>query len=198
MNIDLLMTADGDTGLVSDTGFESPVAGVLFDAETTLLTIELSSLETLHLNIPVEDRLGKCLLHAMRMHVGVLGNGRIEDSRQVPLMLINDPENPGGFESPVRPSRSVAAFEHFMRRCVTGQPVHRDDLGDELTAEGVATGLNRAVLQFAPHLARARAMEAAPTIAPRAPGFGPGGTSPVRYRSTGRPGPGNDDGESSN
>ncbi|MCB9989991.1 MAG: hypothetical protein H6867_01265 [Rhodospirillales bacterium] len=194
MNIDLLVTQQGDAGLVCDAGFDSPVAGVLFDAETREVTLEYANLETTHLNIPVEDDIAEMLLWAMSVQVGVIAQNQVQDNRQVPLMLLNDPDGMPGRELPMKASNSVVAFERFLKACVTGQPLHRDDLGNEDDSGSVMGGMNRAVLQFAPHLARQRTLEATHDLnmsGPAAPGMGMGGgggggAPPLRQRSTGQ------------
>ncbi len=191
MNIDLLLTRQHDAGLVCDGAFDSPVAGVLFDAQTRQITLEYASLDTLDLNIPVEDDIAEALLYAMAIQIGVIENGQIEDNRQVPLMLLNDPDGMPGRDMPLKPSRSVSAFESFLKNCVTGQPLHREDLGNEDSSGSVMGGMNRAVLQFAPHLARQRTLEASHNLnmsGPSAPGMGMGGGGggmpPIRQRSS--------------
>jgi len=193
VNIDLLLTQQGDAGLVCDGAFESPVAGVIFDAEMRQITLEHANLDTAELNIPVEDDIAQALLWATSVQVGVIEGGQIQDNRQVPLMLLNDPDAEPGYDKPSRASNSVTAFERFLKACVTGQPLHRDDLGDEDESGSVVGGMNRAVLQFAPHLARQRTLEASHDLklhgpAPMAPGMGLGGgggsaTPPLRQRS---------------
>ena len=190
MNIDLLLTNQGDAGLVCDGEFESPVAGVLFDAEMRQLTLEHANMDTVELNIPVEDDMAEALLWATSVQVGVIAGGQIQDNRQVPLMLLNDPDGAPGQERPSRASNSVTAFERFLKAAVAGQPIHRDDLGDEKVSGSVVGGINRAVLDFAPHLARQRTLEATHDLklngpAPSAPGMGMGGGggAPLRHRS---------------
>ena len=189
MNIDLLMTRQGDAGLVCDGAFESPVAGVMFDAETRQITLEYANLDTTDLNIPVEDDIADALLWAMSMQIGVIEEGQIQDNRQVPLMLLNDPDGMPGRDAPVKPTKSVTAFEAFLKACVTGQPLHRDDLGNEEISGSVVGGINRAVLDFAPHLARQKTLEASHDLnmgGPAVPGMGMGGggASPLRQRSS--------------
>lgn len=191
MNIDLLLTQQNDAGLVSDREFESPVAGIMFDAETRQLTMEFADLDTYELNIPVEDDISEALLWATAIQVGVIANGQIQDNRQVPLMLLNDPDGMPGKERPMRPSNSVTAFENFLKACIAGQPIHRDDLGNEDASGSVMGGINRSVLEFAPHLARQRTLEASHDLnmsGPAAPGMGMGGGggggAPLRQRSS--------------
>jgi hypothetical protein len=206
MNIDLLLSQAGHIGLVSDRAFASPVAGVMFDTGTGLMSLEFSDADALDLNIPVEREFGERLEGMLDVYIGTIENGVITDSRRVPVVLLDDPfggSNAGHF--PVRPARALNAFENFLKRCVAGQPLHRDDLGDEGSAGGVMGGMNPAVLQFSPQLARQRAMEAArhaaPTAAPSAPGFGPkgmgggGGSGGVRRAPPVRRPPAEDDGE---
>lgn len=178
LNIDLLVTAENEVGLVSDKGFGHNVAGVMFDMQSGQITLEFGDADPLELNIPVEIETGEGLYNIPVIHVGIIENGVIADSRQVPLVMLHDPfggGNAGHF--PVRPRSSVVAFESFMKRCIAGQPVHRADLGDESKTGTVLGGMSAAVLQFAPHLARQRAMEIAPQMhhAPKAPGLGPSG-----------------------
>lgn len=178
MNIDLLLTDQGEPGLVSDTGFDHPVAGVMYDAESGQITLEFGEAEPLELNIPIGSETGDGLRHIIEIQVGIIERGMIADNRQVPLVLLNDPfggGNAGRFA--VRPRNSVSSFESFMRRCTSGQPVHRDDLGDERHAGSILGSVSPAVLQFAPHLARQKTLEASPHLAPAppAPGMGPGG-----------------------
>jgi hypothetical protein len=197
MDIDLLITEKGQAGLVATgSGFESAPAGAMFDAETHSLTLEFDE-DSLELNIPVDSEFAPALLYAAAVQVGVIDKGVIQGSWQVPLMLINDPDNVRGpgRERPMRPSNSVLAFERFLQGAAAGQPVHRDDLGNELSAGSVMSGLNTAILQFAPNLARQRTMEAAPKPAPsgpsgpRGPGGmgGGGGAPPARTRGNTMP-----------
>lgn len=180
------MTEQGEAGLVCDAGLGSPAAGVMFDAETRALCVELADHSSFEMNIPVEDQMAENLLCASAIQIGTIENGEIQDNQQVPLMLVNDPEGLSTRGRPVRPSRSVLVFESFLKRCVAAQPVHRDDLGDEKTLEGVMGGINTAVLKFAPNLARQRVMEVSPHLAPKgpaAPGLGlgrGGGVTPTR------------------
>ncbi len=195
MNIDLLMTQQGDAGLVSDQEFESPVAGIMFDAQTRQITLEHANMDTVDMNIPVEDDITDALLWATSIQVGVITNGQIQDNRQIPLMLLNDPDGQPGRDAPMRPSNSVTAFEHFLKTCVTGQPIHREDLGNEDVSGSVVGGINRAVLEFSPQLSRQRTLEASHDLnmggGPSAPGMNMGGgggggssTPPLRQRSS--------------
>ncbi len=180
MNIDLLLTKNGDAGLVCDGAFESPVAGVIFDAEMRQVTLEYANLETTEMNIPVEDGIAESLLWAFALQVGVIVDDKIQETRQVPLMHLNDPGGQAGYQKPARASSSVSMFERFLKDCSTGQPLHRDDLGDESVSGSVVGGVNRAVLQFAPQLARQKTLEATHDLkmagpAPSGPGMGLGG-----------------------
>lgn len=180
MNIDLLQSKEGQMAIVGDRSFDSPVAGVMFDIQTGLMSLEFADDEPLDMNIPIEQDFGAHFDLMLDIYVGSIENGAITDARRVPVMLMNDPfggGNTGRFA--VKPGRALGAFEAFLKKCVAGQPLHRDDLGDEGSAGGVMGGINPAVLQFSPQLARQRAIEAAhraaPVAAPSAPGFGPKG-----------------------
>ena len=171
MNIDLLVSNQNIVGLISDERFAGSIAGVMFDAETGVMMLEFTDSDSLELNIPVEMSIAEIVMGRPDIQMGILENGAFADTRQLPIILQNDPfggGNAGGFAA--RPRNSVMDFENFMKRCVSGQPVHRDDLGDENAAESVMAGFNPAVLQFAPHLARQRNMEATPKMQPSGPG----------------------------
>lgn len=201
LDIDLLLTEKGQAGLVATKAFDSALAGALFDAETHSLTLEFRD-DTLELNIPVDTEFAPALLYATAVQVGVLEKGVIQSSWQVPLLLINDPESKApGRERPMKPSNSALAFERFLQGAVAGQPVHRDDLGNEMSAGSVMSGINTQILQFAPALARQRTMEAAPKAAPQGPSGpsgpsgmgGGGGGAPIRQRGPSQTRPPEDD-----
>jgi len=163
MNIDLLLTQRGESGFLCDEGFFNPVAGVMFDAESCQITLEFADMDSMDLNIPVDHDFVERLLYARSMQLGAIVDGQITSSRQIPIVLINDPHG-GPLAMPARGSNSVIGFERFLKACVAGQPVHRENLGDEATADSVMGGINTSVLQYAPQLARQRAMEAAPKV----------------------------------
>lgn len=188
MNIDLLVSTQNVAGLICDESFKATLAGIMFDAETGVMHVEFADADSLELNIPVELDIARVLADRVDIHLGVLDRGAFSETRQLPLILLNDPfggGNAGYFA--VKPRQSVLDFENFMKKAITGQPVHRDDLGDEAAAESVMAGFNPAVLQFAPHLSRQRNMEAAPKMSPSGPGpsmgmgGGGGGTPGTSY-----------------
>lgn len=175
------MTDRGEPGLLCDDDFSAAVAGVLFDAESRQLCIEFADMDSIDLNIPVEEDYIQPMLYSQFVQIGTLRDGVLTSSRQVPVLFLNDPYGVAA-SPPPKASSSVLQFESFMKRCVAGQPIHRDDLGDEEKMDSVMSGANAAALQFAPQLARQRTMEAAPRgpapkgPAPSSPG-GPGGMS---------------------
>lgn len=169
MNIDLLLTAQGEAGLVCDAAAGSPVAGVMFDSDTGQITLEYVDLDPLDLNIPVDDSYIETLYYATSIQVGTIVDGEIRESRQVPILLTNDPQANSDRARFAKPRASTLAFEKFMKACVTGQPIHRNDLSDESSSGSVMGGMTPAILKFAPHLARQRTLEAAPHLAPKGP-----------------------------
>lgn len=197
MNIDLFITKEGDAGLVCDEMPDNPLAGALYDAETHQLTFEYSNMDILELNIPVQDEISEILLMTPALHIGVIAEKQIHLSRQVPLMLLNDPYG-AAMQMPKAASNSVIAFETFLKNCVSGQPVHRENLDTDMDMESSASvvgGINRSVLDFAPQLQRQKVLEAKhgyqPTgPAPSTPGLGGGpagggGTFKAPPRKTG-------------
>lgn len=81
----------------------------------------------------------------------------------------------------------VGDVQTWLKNAVTGQPAHRDNLGDVASSGGVLQGLSRATLQAAPLLAKQLVAEQslvqkaqlqnAPRMAP--PSLGPGATTPM-------------------
>ena len=146
MNIDLLLTQQGEAGLLCDSLFPNPVAAIMLDAELHQISLEFSDMESMDLNIPVEDSFLHSLLYAEFIQVGAVVDGTISASNQVPIVFLNDPYGTGQPSIPPKAKNSVLEFENFMKRAVTGQPAHRDDLGDEATADSVMSGLKMSIV----------------------------------------------------
>ncbi len=178
MNIDLLFTKDGEPGLICDEPFDHPAMAVLFDMSERVMSVEFEEMDSRQLNIPVEDDFANALYYSERIQLGVILEGKIAGTLQLPLILLEEGEllTTGKM---ARPQSSIVSFERFVRTCETGQPVHRDELGNEATLGSVMDATVMVAPQFAPQLARQRALEAGPKtpgMSPRAPGpLGPGG-----------------------
>ena len=160
MNIDLLFTKSDEAGLIASENLMKKASGVVLDSETGILTLEYVDADYMELNIPLERQFADMLAHAPFIHIGAVKNGNIAQAYQIPLMLLDDPyrgsmnrdvENEG--QSP------LVAFGAFVKNCVTGQPAHRDDLGDEDSMGCVLGDDTPTSLQFAPHLEKRQAME---------------------------------------
>lgn len=85
---------------------------------------------------------------------------------------------------------STAQFLKFMKEVQGGQPLHREDLGDEDSAErSVLGGMSTATIQLAPQLqqqlTRDIAPKAAPKAAPPSMGMGMGGGGGGMVRGSG-------------
>ncbi|MCB1783496.1 MAG: hypothetical protein KDI13_05820 [Alphaproteobacteria bacterium] len=178
MNIDLLFTPKNEAGLICSSNLVTKAVAALFDLETGILSLELSDMDSLELNIPVEEEFRERLDHCPQVHVGAVKEGKIAQAYQVPLMLLDDPYRAQAFSRVKPPKKPLAAFQYFLKSCTFGQPVHRDDAGDESTMGCILGDVVPAAVEFAPHLARRLSMEVAPTAAPTfAPGLGMGGSS---------------------
>ena len=182
MNIDLLFTQEGEAGLIASDIPLKKIAGVLVDVESGLLSIEYVDMDHLEMNIPVEAEFFTPLEHNQTLHIGAYKAGHIAQAYQIPLMFLDDPYRADALSKTEVSKTPLLAFGSFVKRCIAGQPVHRDDLGDE---EAVGCILGDAVpssLEFAPHLARRLGMEVQPKAqpsapGPSAPGLGGGGSS---------------------
>jgi hypothetical protein len=191
MNIDLFFTGKGEPGLICDRPFDDQVIAVFFDPDERHLSAEMDGHHSLLMNIPVQDELLESLRYCDTIGIGVVTGDVITQSLQVPLIAIED-DFMQSLALPKFRGSSVASLESFIRNCQTGQPVHRDDLGDETALDTIMKAGTMSSPQFSPQLAHQRRLEAAPRApAPgNVPSFGPGGGggaggggSPV-YRKT--------------
>lgn len=176
MNIDLLITPQHQVGLLSSENLIKKAVGVLFDNETSTLSIEYVDSDHLDLNIPVESEFFGILDGNALIQLGAVKNGKIAQAYQVPLMFLNDPYRAEAFEKVEPPKQPLQSFYYFVKKCILGQPVHRDDAGDEDTAGCILGDVVPSSLEFANHLARRHGMEMGKHAAniPNAPGMGLG------------------------
>ncbi|MCB1592150.1 MAG: hypothetical protein KDI90_06825 [Alphaproteobacteria bacterium] len=177
MDIDFLLTDKGEVGLLSSENFVKKIAGILFDHETGRMTLEYTDMDYLDLNIPVEPEFFNVLDMALMIHIGAVKNNHISQAYQVPLMFLNDPYRVEIFQHVRPPPKPLESFFYFISSCVLGQPVHRKDAGDEDTLGCILGDTLPSMLEFAPHLARRKAIESRPEFAfsPQAPVLGLGG-----------------------
>ncbi len=180
MNIDLLFTGQGEAGLICSENLLKKAAGIVFDTQTGVLTVEYADMDFMEFNIPVEPDYFEALDQNAQIHVGAVKNGKISQAYQIPFMFLDDPYRMEAFKNIRQPSNPLVAFERFVKTCVAGQPVHREDLGNEDAMGCILGDAVPSALEFAPHLARRHQMEAAPKAAPNlnlgpsAPGLGLG------------------------
>ena len=198
MNIDLLFSADHEAGLITNANFVQKAIGVTFDPAASLLTIEFADMDMLDMNIPLDQTFSGALQHCELLYLGAVIDGTIAQAYQVPLMFLDDPYRAEALGRGQHP-QPLAAFNHFVKNCTIGQPVHRDDLDNDESMGCVLGEASPSALQFAPHLQRQHGLEIQPTAAPSAPGFnapglgsaGGGGHSRIVRRDT--PPPKDDD-----
>ena len=179
MDIDLLVTPEGEAGLLCSKNLFKKAVGALLDTQSGVLSFEFADMDHMDLNIPIEDEFYGALNTCALIHIGSVIDGKIAQAYQVPLMFLDDPYRADAFKNTKPPKKPLAAFEYFIRRCVLGQPVNRTDAGDEETSGCILGDTLPSSLQFAPHLARRHSIEVAPTASPHinAPGMGMGGNT---------------------
>lgn len=177
MNIDLLLTEQGEAGLIFSKNTPQKIAGILFDTQNGLLSLEFVDMDFLDLNIPVDEYYNQYLDINPTLHIGSIKDGQIGQAYQVPLMFSDDPYR-NEIQKAEQPANPLMAFNYFVKKCIAGQPVHRDDLSDDAATGCILGDASPSSLEFAPHLARRHALEAKPNIAPvNAPSMGLGGSS---------------------
>jgi len=161
MNIDLFTSTTHECGLICNAMFPSMPVGIIFDVETSDMTVELLEDAPFHMNIPVQEELTNSLLNAKVIHIGFLIENEVQDTISVPIMLLNDPYGGefSGMNPATKPTRSIIAFEDFMKRCAYAQALHRDNLGDETDSVSILRSNDPKNLQFAASLTRQRQAE---------------------------------------
>ncbi len=166
MNIDLFLNPHGESGLLLDRLPMQAAAGVIYDAQTREMTVELQGGEEdpLHLNIPVEDTHTDLILLTRKIYIGAVKDGQIGLTLEVPLFYLNDPYGASFADthSGFAPRRSLKGFEQFMKRCSAAQPIHRVDLGNEDLLGSVLRGMDPRALEFVPELLRQQLLENVP------------------------------------
>lgn len=184
MNIDLLFTAEGEAGLICSENPVKKAIGIVFDTTTGVLTAEYADMDYMEYNIPVEGDYFATLDQNSQIHLGAVKAGNISQAYQVPFMFLDDPYRTEAMNNAPPSPAPLAAFGLFIKACVAGQPVHREDLGDENAMGCILGDAVPSSLQFAPHLARRHSMEAAPkaapSLGPSAPGLGTSGGGGMR------------------
>lgn len=164
MNIDLFITKSGQTGLIATKAFDEVPAGVLFDAETLLLTIEFIKEDPFHCNIPIDVSLREKLLFANAFYIGLMEEKIITEALRLPLMLLNDPYKDSNTQLSAleKPMRSLKDFDQFLKNSAFAQALHRDDLSDEGDSQSILKGARTKELQYAAKLQRQPVMEITP------------------------------------
>ena len=128
MNIDLLLTEQGEAGLIFSKNTPQKIAGILFDTQNGLLSLEFVDMDFLDLNIPVDEYYNQYLDINPTLHIGSIKDGQIGQAYQVPLMFSDDPYR-NEIQKAEQPANPLMAFNYFVKKCIAGQPVHRDDAG---------------------------------------------------------------------
>src|SRR5688572_1371229 len=149
MDIDLLFTEQGEAGLIANGNFIKKAIGVVLDTKSGLLTLEYADSDYMEFNIPVESDFFNILDNCAQIHVGAIKNGNIAQAYQVPLMFLDDPYRGEMLRNIRQPANPLEAFNYFVKKCTAGQPVHRDDLGDEKSMGCILGEASPTALQFA-------------------------------------------------
>ncbi|MCB1531995.1 MAG: hypothetical protein KDJ35_03905 [Alphaproteobacteria bacterium] len=185
MDIDLLFTESSEAGLICSENTVKKVIGAVLDTKSGILTLEYADSDFMETNIPVDPEHFPALDQTQQLHIGAVKDGHIAQAYQIPLMFQDDPYRGEVLARARQHPNPLQAFEFFVKHCVRGQPVFRDDLGDESTMGCILGDAVPSSLQFAPHLARRHALEAKPQatpsgLGPSGPGLGSGGGSVSR------------------
>lgn len=178
MNIDLLITPRGEIGLLSNQNLVTKAIGAIYDRDANSLSLEFETQDPIDLNIPVENEFYGYIDQSPLIQFGSVIEGNIAQAYQVPLAVLGDVERTRAFQHVQPNDRPLQTFYYFIKNCSFGQPVHREDAGNEETSGPVSGEANLSSLEFAPHLARRHSMEMNPAAAPQmnVPGLGLGGS----------------------
>src|SRR5690606_453019 len=149
-----LFTEHGETGLICSENLVQKALGIVFDTQTGSLSLEFADMDYMDLNIPVEEEFFETLDFCAQIHIGAIKDGHIAQAYQIPFMFLDDPYRGEALRNIQQPKNPLDAFNYFVKQCVVGQPVHREDLGNEDTMRCVLGDASPTSLEFAPHLAR--------------------------------------------
>lgn len=179
MNIDLLITPRGEIGLLSNQNLVTKAIGAIYDRDASTLSLEFETTHPIDLNIPVEKEFYYYIDQSPLLHFGSVVEGDIAQAYQIPLAVLGDVERTRAFQHIQPGNKPLQTFYYFIKNCSFGQPVHREDAGNEDTSGPVSGEANLSSLEFAPHLARRHGMEINSAAAPQmnVPGLGLGGSS---------------------
>ncbi len=166
MDIDLLFSDDGQAGLITARNFIKKIAGVTFETSTSTMALEYIDQDEALLNIPVENTFIENLDLCAQIHIGAIQNGQISQAYQVPLLFLDDPYRAEMITASARSIQPLGEFANFMTKCAFGQPINRNDLGNEEASGCILDENSRSSLDFAPHLIRRHSMENAPRAIP--------------------------------
>ncbi len=159
MNIDLLVTQKGEVGLLCSKNLIGRASATILDPSNGMLVVEFATMDSMGLNIPIESEFFDLLDNSPFLHVGSVVDGKIGQAYQVPLMILNDPYRMQLLGHAKPPEKPLSAFRYFAQNCVLGQPVHRDDMGDESTSGGILGDTSPSSLEFAQQLTKRHSME---------------------------------------
>ena len=91
MDIDLLISKNGDVCLVSTGRFKSPVTAAIFDHETQEMSLEFGeTMESMDLNIPVSHDIISYLSQKDSLFIIGTDKVHIHEAFRIPLMHLND------------------------------------------------------------------------------------------------------------
>lgn len=185
MNIDLFLTGAGQAGLMCQGSFKEPPAGIIFDAEVMEMTAEFINQDPLHFNINVDHAIKETLLDRKTIYLGVIFDGVVNETLDMPLFVLNDPYSGGNtnLDKSAETVRHIKGFDSFIKRSKFAQAIHREDLANEETIQSVLHDQNLQALAYSPLLERQMKMEVAPQVvatpmAVPSPGLG-GGAAPT-------------------
>lgn len=191
MNIDLLVTQKGEAGLLCSKNLIAKALGAILDTDNGILSLEFEIMDQMDLNIPIEAEYFELLDATTHLHVGSVKDNKIGQAYQIPLLFLNDPYRTQMLQHTRLPEKPLSAFHYFVKNCVLGQPVHRDDMGDEETIGCILGDITPSSLEFAQHLVRRHGMELQNIQVQElnVPGLGLGGSGSARrtnYTNSGK------------
>ena len=196
MNVDLVVSNSDEIGIISDTPFDKEVEAIQLDQGSSMVILGLAKgKEAKLMNVPIGITMLQYILDNDRCHIAIIKNGQVIDTKQVPVFVTNPvPEVFEPYHIEPRPaSISLIAINDFIKRAKSGQPLHRDNLGDEQSLHQISKQLSAVTLQLAPHLVKALKNEQSLALsqklqpnapAPKTPGLGLSSRSPTPPKQT--------------
>jgi hypothetical protein len=171
MNVDLFFRNGGGVCFLFDSAPTHPLKALVYDERVHQFYLEFGhDAPSFLLNIPVNAEAAESLSHFARAHIGLIENSTIKEALNMPILHMAqhmsdaNQRNVGG-------GRDVSGLQDILHNCHFAQAVHREDFGNEESANSILGDAQPALVAFSPAMQKTLSAErrSAPQFEPSAP-----------------------------